>query len=1250
MQHSMNSGPSSRWGTPLVVGIGLASMGTASLASETVEEQTRILVVGGAGDGDPTKTLHALQERLRASLAQRTVLVFTGNYLRQGELPEAEHEERDEAESALQGYVRVARDLRAAGGRVFFLPGHRDYGSGGRRGPRRLRRFLEDSLHSEDEHDELSVMPVADCAEPEVLELEDGVTVLAFVNSQWWMQDHSQDEKANQGCEFKRRAQLAFAFEGIVKKYRTKRLVVLAHHPLRSHGPYGGRFRPVDYAWPPVLGLFDVVGKQTGLFPQYRSHPLYSSYADTIAGSAKKFGSFVFASGHDRSLQVLDVDSQVQVVSGAGSEETTAVGGASDGGHTAARNGWAEIDVDPEGRGAVRLVDVSGEVLFQRHLAALPSFHPKGDPPPELPTGPVISRYTRESHGRTNFFERVFLGRHYRDAYDLKLEFYPLDLAQRGLVPIRVGGGAQTNSLRLVDDGGGQWALRATTKDSSRFLPYPLGRIGLVAALVDDAFTASHPEAALTVPPLAEAAGIYHTRPRLVLLPDQPALGEYRGYLGDEVALLERRPEEPDRGRLPAHLGGERADVGAPKFDSSTRMLERLRKKPWKYSVDQENMLRARLLDMLIGDWDRHEDQWRFVRIPQADGTWLYRPIPRDRDQAFAHYDGFFLALGRLAAPEIRILGTFDDRIGDPTWLNYGARHIDSHLLNRLDRETWMSVARDVQSATTDEVIAEAVGRLRPPAYDLDGATIERKLRGRRDDLVRAAASFYEQLNEKAVVLGSEKRDLVHLHFLDEKRVRLQLRRAKQGPSGVPWYDRIFDAKDTGEIHLYTLSGHDEIVVFGEPHDAIRIRVLGGRKKDLVRADAPPGGRLRAKMISVYDLPDGLEIDPTIRVDDQRSTDPYKNQYDRKDPHYEPAKVGFIPGLVINPDDGLFLGGTLQASTPGFKRRPYDLGHTFSAFFATATLGVRGSYELLIPRSLGAFDQTFGIDGTTPRFTRNFFGLTNAFIDPSDDRDFFRLRQSTVHLRYGPSRTLGRGLWRAGIDLEGIFVDTDRTEGRNIDELAEQGAVDVRALRDRYFVGTTGWLRLDSRGRSTYPKRGVFGEVYASTRIDLTEDGDDRRFDTLGLFGGSLGGNYSFDRTGRVVLGTRVRAEGIVGDYLFYWAPTLGSRELRAYNDEQLAGDFVVSQSTDLRLEVIRISRGLPGVIGIAAAIDHGRAFGDGIPGDEYHVTTGGTLFWNIAGLVGVGASYHVGIRDPAERQRFVLLIGPLFSESGFRR
>ncbi len=70
------------------------------------------------------------------------------------------------------------------------------------------------------------------------------------------------------------------------------------------------------------------------------------------------------------------------------------------------------------------------------------------------------------------------------------------------------------------------------------------------------------------------------------------------------------------------------------KNKSTEKIIEQL-KDDNDDKVDQRAVLKARLLDMFIMDFDRHEDQWRWNTKDTGTGK-LYYPLPRDRDQAFS--------------------------------------------------------------------------------------------------------------------------------------------------------------------------------------------------------------------------------------------------------------------------------------------------------------------------------------------------------------------------------------------------------------------------------------------------------------------------------------------------------------------------------------------------------------------------------------------------------------------------------------
>src|SRR2546422_7620271 len=109
--------------------------------------------------------------------------------------------------------------------------------------------------------------------------------------------------------------------------------------------------------------------------------------------------------------------------------------------------------------------------------------------------------------------------------------------------------------------------------------------------------------------------------------------------------MIEERPTEPP--------DNEVAFAGAVELASTKKLLEHLEHSP-RHRVDSRAYLAARLMDVFIGDWDRHHDQWRWARFDSGQ-VHIWRPIPRDRDQAFARLDGFFVWLTGFYWPQLEI-------------------------------------------------------------------------------------------------------------------------------------------------------------------------------------------------------------------------------------------------------------------------------------------------------------------------------------------------------------------------------------------------------------------------------------------------------------------------------------------------------------------------------------------------------------------------------------------------------------------
>ena len=205
----------------------------------------------------------------------------------------------------------------------------------------------------------------------------------------------------------------------------------------------------------------------------------------------------------------------------------------------------------------------------------------------------------------TSALHNLFMGSGYRKLWVTPIDYPVLDLATfaGGLRPVRQVGSMQSIGLALAGGDGRSYTFRTSDKDPTRILP-PEWKDTVPASLFQDATTANHPGVGFVVPPLAEAAGVLHTTPRYVFMPDDPALGEFRETFGGQPGTIEEYP-------LPA-------SEGTPGFAGAVEILSTgelwARHLEGDARVDGRALLRARLFDLWIGDWDRHNKQWRWLR------------------------------------------------------------------------------------------------------------------------------------------------------------------------------------------------------------------------------------------------------------------------------------------------------------------------------------------------------------------------------------------------------------------------------------------------------------------------------------------------------------------------------------------------------------------------------------------------------------------------------------------------------------
>ncbi len=488
-----------------------------------------------------------------------------------------------------------------------------------------------------------------------------------------------------------------------------------------------------------------------------------------------------------------------------------------------------------------------------------------------LPPAADSARVTAGRHYQRGVPGRLLLGTHHRPSWTQPVTLpvlHPQRVVAGGLKFSKMGGGFQTTSVTLVTPEGRNYALRSIDKDPYRTLPKVL-RQGFVLTAVRDATSAGMPYGAFVVPPLAEAAGVPHTSPRpFYVRADEVGLGDASERFQGKVVLLEEKFEGKQNIFGPV--------AGATALEESDDVLAELYATPG-HKLDGEAFLRARLLDIWLGDWDRHEGQWSWAAYPQPSGQTLWKPVPQDRDQVFFRFDDGLVPW--LVSKLVSKFRTFGPRYQSTEGYTRNASFIDERALAEVSRPAYRRIALDLQARLTDDVIRQAVRQGLPAeVYQKEGLKMENALRARRAKLPQVADEFYALQAHHVVVAGTDQNE----RFVVERRSDTatvvsvyQLANDKSRKTPLLLYQRSFNPTDTRTVALHGLQGKDEFVVSGQVRRSPFLDIYGGPGSDLVQDSSRVAGwRKRTRF---YDTRrnNELEIGPEFKDRTEHSVKPH---------------------------------------------------------------------------------------------------------------------------------------------------------------------------------------------------------------------------------------------------------------------------------------------------------------------------------------------------------------------------------------
>ncbi len=1170
-----------------------------------------------------------IQDQIDSTKSPGTIL-FLGDNAEPSGLPDDLERYRSTAEASLNAQIDIVKGYM---GKTIFIPGNHDWNHGSRDGLdyiKNQRKYIENALDRED-----VFLPEKGRAGPIEVKLTKDI-VLIVIDSQWWLQDF---DKSYDGIEDE--ADFFVQLKDVINRNRNKKVIVAAHHPLYSVGEHGGRF-PASYNLFPLLeaNKYLYLPLPGFIYTGYRkffghkqdlAHPEYKTYKESLLEVIKTHPNLIFVAGHEHNLQYVEIDSVHHIISGSAGTATyvsktkKADFAIMDQGFSKLNfynNGDVQMEFWVASKDSEQIESVNhGELVFSKKLFNKTVYNKK-----EYKkllssidfTDSLITTYPNGEKYQAGNFKKFMQGNNYRREWIVPVEVPVFDLytEKGGLEIIQRGGGKQTTSLRMEDKDGRQWVLRSLEKDPSTGIPEAI-KTKFTSSMVQDVISASIPYSALSVPRLADAVEIYHTNPKLVYLAEDPRLGKYYDDLAGGLYLFEERPT------------GNRKDIysfgNSKKIVSSFDMIDNVHDDS-DHRVDQPFLLKSRLFDVFINDWDRHEDQWRWATF-KDDGLIIYRPVPRDRDQTFFVNEGIVPWIGARDFAYWKNQG-FDYKIKDIDGLTLNARYIDRRFLNEMSQEDWQKAAKKMQGQLTDEVLHNAVYDMPKEIASINGDVIISKLKSRREDLPDYANDFYHSISKEVDVVGTDKDEYFLIERLNNDSTKVTVHTLnKKGKKKDLYYQRIFKHDETNEIRVYGEKGNDKFKITGNVDKGIKIRVVGGRDKDKITDESFVKGI--SKKTLIYDSRKKNDIKFGKESRNLTSNRKELNKYD----YYAFKHNKFMPliGLGYNVDDGIFIGGGFSYKTQGFKKEPFAWKHKLIAKYAIATKSAVVDYSGIYTSAIRDFDLHLDLGYYTPVFTQNFFGWGNETEITTDNKDYNRVRIDRFNIATALSNTFGEyHTIMAGLVF--YTVEVEETEGRFISDIPANG-LNPGIFNKFVNLGIDLSYTLDTRNNTLMPSRGIYWNTSSLFSFGLN--------DSTGSFNkikSDMSIYLSLRSAYRFILELRFGGAVNSGDYEFFVANSLGGKtNLRGYRETRFSGDASFYQNTNLRIKLFRFKNSLAkGEIGTLFFNDVGRVWLHGENSGKWHQGYGAGLWLSPFDMAVITASYDMSKEANIFSMRFI--------------
>lgn len=1161
---------------------------------EKSENEFKIFLIGDAGNADEIQaknTLNLLKNELD-SADEKSMLIFLGDNIYPAGMPDEKDKTYSLAKEKLENQLAIAQNFK---GKTLVIPGNHDWYHG-LKGLKAQEDFVKTYLKNKK-----SFLPKNSCPIDDISLTKD--IKLIVIDTEWALVNWDKYPGINKNCNIKTREDLFVEFKDLINKNQGKRIIVALHHPIISSGTHAGYNSPKSHLFPlkskipapGVASLINILRSSSGASLEDINNQHYADLANRLKSIVQDKENIIFVSGHDHNLQYHEERNIRQIISGAGSKtDPSTIAEQTD--FSYGGNGFAVLNLRKDQSTDVEFFSTKNNALeklthisvFSKPDAFVNNFKNS------FPSTITSTIYPKKLTEKRKFYKWLW-GEHYRKYYGMPIEAPTANLSELdgGLTPFREGGGNQSNSLRLKDKDGQEFVMRGVKKSAVRFLnnmAFKKSTFGneLNNTFPDkfllDFYTTNHPFTPFSVGNMADKLNIFHSNPKLYYIPKQQALGKYNENYGDEMYMIEERFSAD-----PTTLASLDNAIDIVSTDDVLKNFN----KNYKYSVDQESYIRARIFDLLIGDWDRHSDQWKWAEYHDGDKV-IYKPIPRDRDQAFSKYDGVAFKI-IMNIPAIRHMKTFKDDIKNIKWMNMEPYPLDLVFLKGSKQEDWTAQAQYIQEHLTDKDIDEAFNNLPKEVKDETIADIQRKLKARKTKLQEYATRYYDVLQEKVPLAGTVNPDKFVItkngNSVEVKQYKLD--KKKENPELV--FQKTYTDSKTKELWIYGLEDDDIYEVSGEGRPKMNIRLIGGYNHDVYNVT-------NGSKVKIYDFKSQKN------TYNGSGTKNISDDYDINTYNYKHPKYNFVagyPNADYNPDDGVIIGFLTNYTVNNFIRDPFTQKHSLKANFYTSTAGFSLTYKGIFKKAISNWDINLDASYTTPLFSKNFFGLSNESVYDKEntEREYNRARISRFY--FAPS--ISKKSW---MNLENKFQltfesnEVQRNNNRFVDL-----SPDVRpeVFNSQQFTGVNYTFSFKNLDNNAFPTLGMEFLVNADWKTNISNF--EKSFLTLN---GTLTIDRRLDKRGNFVFANSSNVMWINNNnFEFYQAASIGGNNgMRAFRNDRFSGRSYFTNNSEVRWDFGRIRNNIiPANMGVLVGYDVGRVWNDKEDSNKWHQSIG-TGFW----------------------------------------